>query len=138
MEMMLDSTFQYQDIPISWTQFGSGPPLVFCHGTPWSSQLWAPLARAFASEFTVYLFDLPGYGQSKLPPDTHYQPTYPAQTKAFCALLAHWNSISGPNGFNPHVVAHDIGGHIALRALLMENVYLFFPGISRLRGIVSR
>ncbi|MCJ1400549.1 hypothetical protein MMC11_003755 [Xylographa trunciseda] len=124
MEVKLDFTFRYQDsVPISWTRFGNinGPPLVFCHGTPWSSQLWAPIARCFASEFSVYLFDMPGYGQSMLPPEADFRPTYPAQTKAFCALLAHWRSLSGDGVFKPHVVAHDIGGHVALRALLMED-----------------
>lgn len=123
MELKLDYTFRYQhSVSVRWTHFGNGPPLVFCHGTPWSSQLWASIARCFASDFSVYLFDMPGYGQSMLPLNSSFQPTYPEQTKAFCALLAHWRSMSTDNCFKPHVVAHDIGGHIALRALLMEGM----------------
>lgn len=123
MEVKLDFTFRYQDsVPISWTRFGNGPPLVFCHGTPWSSQLWAPIARCFASEFSVYLFDMPGYGQSMLPPEIDLQPTYPLQTKILGALLEHWRSMNADGVFKPHVVAHDIGGHIALRALLIDEM----------------
>lgn len=47
-----------------WGKAGSGPPLVFCHGTPWSSIVWQPFAAALSAEFTVYLWDMPGYGLS--------------------------------------------------------------------------
>lgn len=126
MEINLDSTFYAQArfwrVPIRWTRFGAGPPLVFCHGTPWNSQLWAPIARCFASEFTVYMFDMPGYGRSMYPQASEFEPTYPKQTEAFCALLEHWKELSVDGIFKPHLVAHDIGGHVALRALLMENM----------------
>src|SRR5690606_12710078 len=29
---------------VAWESFGQGPPLVFLHGTPWSSALWRPIA----------------------------------------------------------------------------------------------
>ncbi|KAF2096845.1 alpha/beta hydrolase fold-containing protein [Rhizodiscina lignyota] len=120
---LIDSTFNYNGISIKWTSFGSGPPVVFLHGTPWSSQLWLPIARCFARSFTVYLYDLPGYGQSVIPLDkeTSFSPTYPEQTKAFCALLDHWGASRDEQSFHPHVVAHDIGGAIALRAILLEE-----------------
>jgi pimeloyl-ACP methyl ester carboxylesterase len=125
MELKLDHTFAYQDgVPIRWSTFGNGPPLVFIHGTPWSSQLCYPIARCLASSFAVYLFDLPGYGYSQPISGSDYQPTYPAQTKAFCALLQHWRSTREEKSFVPHVVAHDIGGHIALRAVLMEYLVI--------------
>ncbi|KAL9114240.1 MAG: hypothetical protein Q9227_001662 [Pyrenula ochraceoflavens] len=121
----LDQTFSYNTVPIKWTSFGSGPPLCFVHGTPWSSQLWLPIARCFANSFTIYLYDLPGYGQSIFPPakESPFSPTYPEQTKAFCALLDHWKASRNQreNDFRPHVVAHDIGGAIALRAILLEG-----------------
>ncbi len=124
MEIKLDQTFKYQNnVSVKWTRFGnaSGPALIFVHGTPWSSQLWIPIAHCLASEHSVYMYDLPGYGQSILPLDSDFQPTYPAQTKVFCALLEHWASESD-GSFKPHVVTHDIGGHIALRAVLIEGM----------------
>jgi pimeloyl-ACP methyl ester carboxylesterase len=38
---------------------------VLLHGTPFSSQLWCRIAPLLASHFTVYYFDLIGYGQSE-------------------------------------------------------------------------
>ena len=48
---------------------GAGPAVVFCHGTPWSSRLWSLYAEALASEYTVYLWDMPGYGESSMRPE---------------------------------------------------------------------
>ena len=119
----LNQSFNYKGVSVKWMSFGSGPPLIFLHGTPWSSHLWLPIARCFARSFTVYLYDLPGYGQSVVPPteETSFSPTYPEQTKAFCALLDHWRASGDQEAFHPHVVAHDIGGAIVLRALLLEG-----------------
>ena len=119
----LDQTFNYNGIFIKWTCFGSGPSLIFLHGTPWSSQLWFPIARCFGKKFSVFLYDMPGYGQSIISQDeeSSFSPTYPEQTQAFCALLDHWAASKGQEVFRPHVAAHDIGGAIALRALLLEE-----------------
>lgn len=130
MEVKLDSIFRFQDsVPIRWSRFGDGPPLVFIHGTPWSSQLWTPIASCFASEFSVYKFDMPGYGDSIFPFETDFKPTYPLQTKAICALLAHWSSINTDGVFTPHIIAHAIGGLIALRALLIEGMTFSSPAL---------
>ena len=119
----LSRTFSYHGKSIKWTSFGSGPPVIFLHGTPWSSQLWLPIARCLARNFTVYLYDMPGYGQSIVPRDQDvlFSPTYGELTLAFCALLDHWAASSDQKDFHPHVVAHDIGGAIALRAILGES-----------------
>ena len=114
----LTETFVWSDGSIKWTRFGSGPPLIFLHGTPWSSRLWAPIARCFASSFTVYLYDMPGYGESVRPPRDDAGVLYSFQAKAFVALLRHWQEVYGFSVYQAHVVAHDIGGAIALRALL--------------------
>ncbi|MFP5072584.1 alpha/beta fold hydrolase [Pseudonocardia nantongensis] len=46
---------------VAWTVRGSGPPVVLCHGTPWSSWLWAPIAAALERTHRVHLWDMPGY-----------------------------------------------------------------------------
>ena len=38
--------------------------VVLCHGTPWSAAVWAPVARALSDTHRVFLWDMPGYGQS--------------------------------------------------------------------------
>jgi pimeloyl-ACP methyl ester carboxylesterase len=109
----LTETFEWKDRRLAWARAGTGPPVVFVHGTPWSSRVWAPYAEALADRFTVHLWDLPGYGRSSKDPrhpvraDVHGQ--------AFAALLDHWGLD------RPHVVAHDLGGLVALRAHLVEG-----------------
>src|SRR3954447_466431 len=58
---MLTEVFAWRGRSVRWSRAGDGPPVVFCHGTPWSSELWRPLAEALAARHTVYLWDMPGY-----------------------------------------------------------------------------
>ncbi len=92
---------------------GSGPDVVFCHGTPWSSQLWGPYAEALSDEFTVHLWDMPGYGQSSKSPD--HRVSLDVQGELLADLITHWGIES------PHVVTHDYGGAVALRAHLLHG-----------------
>ena len=110
----LEQRFAWEGREIAWTRAGSGPAVVFCHGTPWSSFLWRPFAAALARDFTVHLWDMPGYGRSSKHAG---QPVdFGAQADAFAALLAHWELD------RPHVVAHDFGGAVSLRAHLVHAV----------------
>ncbi|WP_066903901.1 alpha/beta fold hydrolase [Millisia brevis] len=108
--------FEWRGRRIAWWRAGSGPPVVFCHGTPWSSHLWLDIAQALASEYTVLLWDMPGYGASSMDPD--HDVDLGVQGEAFAALLTHW---SRDHGVEPHVVAHDFGGAVALRAHLLHS-----------------
>ena len=121
----LSETSDFHGVPIKWARFGSGPPLVFIPGTPWSSLLWVPIARCFAASFTVYLFDLLGYGELLPPPYDQFPPSYRLQSRLFAFLINEWREQDPSKNFRPHVVAHDIGGHVALRALLMEEGVTF-------------
>jgi pimeloyl-ACP methyl ester carboxylesterase len=87
--------------------------VVFCHGTPWSSDLWRPVAEALSPFFTVYLWDMPGYGQSSKHPD--HRVSLDLQGELFADLLDLWGLPS------PHVVAHDYGGAVTLRAHLLHQ-----------------
>ena len=87
--------------------------MVFCHGTPWSSELWRPIAKALAAHFTVYLWDMPGYGESSKQPE--HRVSLDVQGELFSDLLAFWELRS------PHVVAHDYGGAVALRGHLLHG-----------------
>ncbi|MDN5852061.1 MAG: alpha/beta hydrolase, partial [Actinomycetia bacterium] len=101
-EYALTQRFEWRGRTVAWDSFGSGPALVMCHGTPWSSALWRPYAEAFARDFTVYLWDMPGYGQSSMNPD--HAVDLGTQAELFADLLAHWDRPA------PHVIAHDFGG----------------------------
>jgi pimeloyl-ACP methyl ester carboxylesterase len=90
--------------------------VVLCHGTPWSALVWAPVARALSQRYRVFQWDMPGYGAS--PKEPAHPVDLVAQRERFAALLRHWSLD------RPHVVAHDIGGAVALGAHLLESVEL--------------
>ncbi|WP_456600036.1 alpha/beta fold hydrolase [Blastococcus sp. SYSU DS0616] len=93
---------------------GSGPDVVMCHGTPWSAELWRPYAEALAGDFTVHLWDMPGYGASSK--DAGHAVSLDVQGELLAELVERWGLRS------PHVVAHDYGGAVALRAHLLHGV----------------
>lgn len=73
-----------------------------------------PFAEALSRDFAVYLWDMPGYGQSsKRPADAVDLGT---QAELLSDLLSHWDLPA------PHVVAHDFGGAVSLRAHLLHGV----------------
>jgi len=90
--------------------------VVLCHGTPWSSAVWADVARRLAVDRRVFAYDMPGYGASIGPDPVDVDLV--AQRRRFAAMLDHWGLIS------PAVVAHDIGGAVALGAHLLEGAQL--------------
>ena len=86
--------------------------MVLCHGTPWSSALWAPIADALSAEHTVYVWDMLGYGSSSM---AEGDVSLAAQGRVLADLLTHWGLAA------PDVVAHDYGGAVALRAHLLHG-----------------
>jgi pimeloyl-ACP methyl ester carboxylesterase len=111
--MELTDVFEWEGRRIAWARAGSGPPVVFCHGTPFSSRVWWAYAEALAGDFTVHVWDLPGYGRSSMAPE--HRVAADVHARAFRALLDHWELE------RPQVVAHDLGGLVALRAHLVEG-----------------
>ncbi|KAL5366156.1 alpha/beta-hydrolase [Aspergillus floccosus] len=127
----LDRVFTHKttshETTIHWTTLGpeTSPPLIFIHGTPWSSFVWTAYAKSLASHFRIYLFDHPGYGAS--PPRTplegagaHTEPdvSFAGLAEAFAELYHEWGFAARQP---PHIIAHDIGGIIALRAHLLHG-----------------
>ena len=98
---------------VRWKRRGSGTPVVLCHGTPWSSRLWAPLADSLSADYTTYLWDMPGYGESSKDPD--HRVSLDVQGELLHDLLELWELDA------PHVIAHDYGGAVALRAHLLHG-----------------
>jgi pimeloyl-ACP methyl ester carboxylesterase len=108
-----DDTFAWRDGRVRWHRQGSGPAVVLCHGTPWSAQLWDGVADSLAHEWTVYRFDMIGYGRSEQRPGQDV--SLGSQGALFADLLEHWQLE------RPAVVAHDYGGAVALRAHLLHG-----------------
>lgn len=111
--MHLTERLVWRGREVAWTAFGVGPAVVFCHGTPWSSALWAPFARALSTDFRVFLWDMPGYGQSSKRVD--HAVDLGVQGELLSDLLSGWELD------DPHVIAHDYGGAVSLRAHLLHG-----------------
>lgn len=52
---------------VCWRQFGEGSPLVLLHGGHGSWRHWVRNIDALAARFTLWVADLPGYGDSDKP-----------------------------------------------------------------------
>jgi pimeloyl-ACP methyl ester carboxylesterase len=86
---------------------------VLVHGTPSWSFLWRKVAPLLAADFTVYMFDLLGYGDSDQREGQDV--SIAAQGRLLIELLELWGLEK------PCIVGHDIGGAILLRAHLVEG-----------------
>jgi pimeloyl-ACP methyl ester carboxylesterase len=98
---------------VAWDVWGEGPPLVLVHGTPWSTLTWRHVAPVLAASWTVYAYDLPGYGASEQRDEQDV--SLAAQGRVLCELLDAWSLVE------PAIVGHDIGGGIVLRAALIHE-----------------
>lgn len=132
----LTQTFEYSNnthnYKIRWTSLGDteSPPVIFVHGTPWSSKVWNVYAQSLAKYFHVYLFDNPGFGTSPLgqplpgkedeiTKEVALDADLSGQSEVFAALYRHWSTSWGSR--KAHVVAHDHGGLMSLRAHIIHR-----------------
>lgn len=105
--------FTWGENVVRWQVQGEGPAVVLCHGTPWSMALWDRASERLSRKYSVYRWDMVGFGTSEK--RRGQDVSLRAQGRLFAALLEHWRLPS------PHVVAHDIGGAVALRGALLHG-----------------
>jgi pimeloyl-ACP methyl ester carboxylesterase len=100
---------------VRWDRLGPAglTPIVLLHGTPFSSYVWRAVAAALSRDHEVFVWDMPGYGQSEQSPGQDV--SLRAQGRLFAELLIHWGLTE------PSVIAHDVGGAVALRATLLHG-----------------
>lgn len=133
----LTESFHYESachsFDIKWCSLGNpqNPPVVFIHGTPWSSQVWRPYALALSRKYHVHLSDNPGFGESPLERElpgkafeasnkvSELDADLARQSEAFAALFKMWGK--NWNGQKAHVIAHDHAGLMSLRAYLLHD-----------------
>lgn len=108
----LSKSFDCEGREIRYGRSGEGPPLVLVHGTPWSSFNLRHLIRQLSGQYTVYFFDLLGYGQSC---KTEGDVSLGVQNNVMDRLLTYGELD------NPVVVGHDVGGATALRTHLLNH-----------------
>jgi pimeloyl-ACP methyl ester carboxylesterase len=111
--LVLDRHIEFEGQKVAWGCMGDGPPLVMLHGTPFSSQVWRRIAPLVASRRRVFFFDMLGYGRSEK--RSGQDVSAKIQTALFATLLREWG-LTGPE-----ILAHDVGGMIALRAHYLEG-----------------
>lgn len=108
-------TFLFDGQTVRFGSLGDAdrPPIVFVHGTPFSSIVWRRIAPHLTEHRHVLYYDLLGYGRSEMRP--HQDVSLAVQGRLLAALLGHWRLSK------PDVVAHDFGGCTALRAHLLHG-----------------
>ncbi|CAL9330825.1 alpha/beta fold hydrolase [Streptomyces sp. enrichment culture] len=98
-------------VRLAYRDRGRGEPVIFIHGTPSHSYEWRDIVpHVEATGRRVVTYDLLGYGRSERPVDR--DTSVAAQTD----LLGHLLDALDLDRVN--VVAHDIGGAVALRFAL--------------------
>jgi pimeloyl-ACP methyl ester carboxylesterase len=109
---MMDRITSKDGTQISYTQIGSGPPLLFVHGTTADHGSWGKITPLLAPHFTVYAMDRRGRGESGDAPDYSFD----REAQDVAALV---DSIGGP----VFLFGHSYGGLCCLEAaLLTANV----------------
>lgn len=110
----LDQRIRVSGGEVAARVFGQGPPVVLVHGTPASSFLWRKVVPLLSREHAVYVWDLLGFGDSRLAAGV--EPSIARQARTLAELVEHW-------GLNaPSLVGHDIGGGIVTRVHVVERV----------------
>jgi pimeloyl-ACP methyl ester carboxylesterase len=99
---------------IAFDVFGSGPPMILVHGTPSWSYIWRKVVPVLSDRFTVYVFDLLGYGDSEA--SEGQDVSIAVHARVLTQLVDRWGLEV------PAVAGHDIGGATVLRAHLLERV----------------
>lgn len=93
---------------------GSGPALLLLHGYPQSHVIWHKIAPELAEHFTLVMPDLPGYGQSAIPPLSADHAAYSKRVMA--STMASLMESLGHTHFR--TVGHDRGGRVVYRMAL--------------------
>lgn len=86
---------------------GTGPPVLFLHGNPDSSDLWTDVIAHLSQHYRCLAPDLPGFGRSERPPDPDYSLAGMAR---FPEGLLDALSLTEPIC----LVVHDFGGPFGL------------------------
>jgi pimeloyl-ACP methyl ester carboxylesterase len=110
---------------IHYTKQGKGKPLILVHGFAGSTYTWRDLIPLLADHYTVYAYDVLGFGLSDKPADGNY------------AMKAHGDSLIGfmdaLNLPSAHLIGHSMGGVIIGYAALaapsrVDKLVMIEPG----------
>jgi pimeloyl-ACP methyl ester carboxylesterase len=94
---------------------GSGDPLLLIHGIGSRWQMWEPVIGALAAHHEVIAIDLPGFGDSPMPP-----PGTRPGADSLTSLVSGFLAEIGVE--RPHVAGNSLGGLIALNLAVRGQV----------------
>jgi pimeloyl-ACP methyl ester carboxylesterase len=85
---------------------GQGPAVLLLHGWGGAIESFAPVLDDLHQSYTVAAFDLPGFGQSSLPPSAWGSAEYAHLT---LRVMKHLQLE------RPHLIGHSFGGQVSIR-----------------------
>jgi len=90
---------------IFFQKSGEGKPVILIHGFCETHEIWNEFAEKLSETFEVFAIDLPGFGDSPLPPA-------PFSIQDIAGKVIDW--IDQENIKSPFLVGHSLGGYVAL------------------------
>lgn len=105
-----------QGCRVCWRQFGEGPPVVLLHGGHGSWLHWARNIQALAARFTVWVPDLPCYGNS----DDLGEGRSGDMAKLVHATLSSLDALVGPETWID-LVGFSFGGLVAAQLAVQRQ-----------------
>ena len=110
---------------IHYIKQGTGKPLILSHGFGGSTYTWRHLIPLLSDHYTVYAYDILGFGLSDKPPDADY--TMQAHGDSLIGLM---DALQLPSAT---IIGHSMGGIIAGYAALaapskIDKLVLIEPG----------
>ncbi len=98
---------------VAYQVFGHGEPLVLIHGWPLNRYTWRKMLPYLTEQFTVYLIDVPGAGDTVWTEETDF--TWPGQGKTMKAV------VDGLGLNRYYLFAQDSGAVIARELALIDG-----------------
>jgi len=89
-----------------WREWGSGETVALLHGGGGSWRHWVRTIPALAAHYRVLAADMPGYGESDLPPE-------PVTFASLGAIIAHGLDLLTPAHEGYHIAGFSLGSFVA-------------------------
>lgn len=101
-----------KELDISYVTQGEGKPFVIFHGWGCNKEMFQFLIEHYSNKYTVYAFDLPGFGNSA-------EPKSVMNTEAYCDTMIKAFKLLGIE--NPIALGHSFGGRIIIKMATKFN-----------------
>ncbi len=94
------------NLNIHYVEEGSGPALLLLHGWGSSCAAWRGIMAELCGKYRVIAPDLPGFGESDLPPEAW-------DVERYAAFTLHFMQAVG--ALNPILIGHSFGGRVIVK-----------------------